>query len=70
LNIRSAKSIDTLGIVTYHADVLVYCRQFFGDQVLGNVGILKLVYHHVFEALLVLVEYFEMIPEEHVGIEE
>ncbi len=70
LNIRTAKGINTLGIVTHHADVLVYCCQFFGDQVLGNVGILKLVHHDVFEALLVLVEYFEVIAEEYVGIEE
>ena len=59
-----------MGIITHDADVLVHSSQLFGNQVLGNVGVLKLVYHHVFEALLVLVEHFEVVTKKDVGVEE
>src|SRR5690606_33850275 len=70
LDVCAPESIDALGIIPNHTNDLMDCSQFFGDNVLGKVGILKLIHHDIFELLLVLVEDIRMISEQHVGIEQ
>src|SRR5690606_3847104 len=70
LNIRAPKGIDALGIISHHTNVLVNGSEFFGDYVLGEVGVLKFIHHDVFEPLLVFVEDIGMVPEQDIGIEQ
>ena len=61
LNVGSAEGVYTLGIVAYHADVLVGGGQFFDNQVLGKVGVLVLVHQNIAETLLVFVQYLRIV---------
>ena len=70
LNVGSAEGVDALGVVSHHTDVTPDRRQLFGNQVLGYIGILKLVYQHVVKALLVLVKHVEVLTEQHIGVKE
>ena len=63
LNIRPTEGIDTLRVISYYTDILMNSRQLFGDEVLGEVGILKLIHHHIFEPLLVFIQYIGVISE-------
>src|SRR3546814_1174151 len=65
LDIRSPERINTLGIVTYHTDILMDSREPFYDQILGKIRVLVLVNHDVPKLLLVLVQSFEVRSEEH-----
>ena len=70
LDIGPPETVDALGIVAYHADVLVSGGQFLYDEVLGIVGVLVLVHHDILESLLVFEQDFREIAEEHIGVEQ
>ena len=54
---RSAPGIDRLVVVADAAQVAVFLADQTEKQVLGDVGVLILVDHDVFEARLVVVQY-------------
>ena len=49
MDIRSPERVNALGIVAHHADVVVVFSQLADDEVLGEIGILILVYQDVGE---------------------
>ncbi len=70
LDISPAKRIDTLGIVAYHANILVNIRELTGNEVLRNIGVLKLIYQHVAKAMLVLIQHVGVIAKQDIGVEQ
>src|SRR3546814_1651142 len=70
LDIRAPERINTLGIVTYHTDILMDSREPFYDQILGKIRVLVLVNHDVPELVLVLVQGFGGVSEKDIGFEE
>ncbi|EMR02736.1 hypothetical protein ADICEAN_02153 [Cesiribacter andamanensis AMV16] len=70
LDIGAPEGVNALGIIAHYADVAVYRGQFFGNEVLHHVGILKLIHQNVAEAVLVLVQHIGMVPEQHGSIKE
>src|SRR5690606_9029233 len=70
LDVCSPESIDALGVIANHADVLIDGCQFPHDEVLGKVGILVLINHHILEFVLILMEHFGVFAEKHVGFEQ
>ena len=70
LDVGTAKGVDALGIIAHHTDVLVYICQSFDDGILQEVGILELVYEHVFETVLVFVQHIGMVFQQLVGLQQ
>ncbi len=63
LNVSPTESIDALRVIAHHHDVLVLRGQFARDQVLRDVSVLKLIHHHIVEAVLVLVQHIHVVFE-------
>ena len=57
LDVGAAELVDTLVVITHHADVAVLLRQQAHQTVLGMVGILVLIHHDIREPVLVLFQH-------------
>ena len=70
LHRSAAEGIDALRIITHHADILMACAQHFYDGVLGQVGILVLIYKYVAKTVLVLSQRFREVCEQCVHLQQ
>ena len=70
MDVGPAEGINTLRIVTYDTDVLMNGGKFFGDEVLGYVGILKLIDHDMLEFVLVFVQHIQVIAEKNIRLKK
>ena len=63
-DVSTSPAINTLVVVPYHAQVLVFCRQHMHQFILRCVGILIFVYHDIAEAFLIFIQHFWMGTEQ------
>ena len=70
LNPGTTETVDTLGIITHHRDILVYSRQLLDYQILRIVGILILIHHHKLEPAADTLHGIGKIPEQDIGKKE
>ena len=70
VDIRSPERVNALGIVAHHADVVVVFSQLADNEVLGEIGILILVYQDVGEQVAIVLQHVGVIPEKYIGIEQ
>ena len=70
LDLRTTERIDTLCIVTHHADARMELRQATHDDILRVVSILILIDQHILESLLIARQYLGMVAEKEVGLQE
>ena len=68
LDAGSSERIDTLRVISHHADVFMLFCQFFDDEVLRIVRILVLVHEYIVKFILVLLQYFREITEENIRL--
>ena len=61
LDSSSAEAVDTLIVITYYHNVSSAISQKLGENKLGIVGILILVYKHVSELVLIILEHVRII---------
>ena len=66
IDIGSPERIDTLRIISDHADTSVYFAQALYNQMLGKIRILILVHQHKLKKAPVLLQYVRMIAEEYI----
>ncbi|MCY1536786.1 hypothetical protein D9M68_722560 [compost metagenome] len=70
LNVRSPESVDTLGIIAHHTDILVSSCQLFYNNVLRKISVLILIHHNIAEFLLIFIEYIRMIFQQYIRFKE
>ena len=69
-DVRAAPRVDRLVGVAYYAQVAVKLADLPGDGILGDVGVLKLVDHEVYVALLVAPCDLRHVPEQGVDLDQ
>ena len=70
IDIGSPERIDTLRIISDHADTSVYFAQALYNQMLGKIRILILVHQHKLKKAPVLLQYVRMIAEEYIRLQQ
>ena len=70
VDVRPTEGINALRIVAHYADPVVSCSQLAYDGVLGQVGVLVLVYQYIMEMGAVLLEHVRMVAEQQEGVEQ
>ena len=70
LDLGAAETVDGLGVVTYHAEVLVPGCQFSQDEILRHVRILVLVHHNMRKAAGDVFQRFRGLFQQDVHVEE
>ena len=64
MNVCATPAVNGLIVITYHAQVAALCRQQLHQLILGKVGILILVHHHIAEAAAIAVQHRRMIRKQ------
>ena len=70
LYVGTAEGVDALGVVAHHADVLQPRGELLDNEVLRVVGVLILVHHDVFEAVLIFEQHVGVVAQQDVHIEK
>ncbi len=68
LNGGAAEAVNGLVIITDHANVLKLVRQQRGEHILGVVGVLVLVHHHIAELVLVQLQHIVILSQQLHGV--
>ena len=68
-NVRPAKRVNGLCIITYDTYVLIFRSKRFNDEVLTVIGILILVYQNVLKPVLVLRQDIGELVHQFIGLQ-
>ena len=68
LNGGAAEAVNGLVVITHHANVLKLVRQQRGEHILGVVGVLVLVHHHIAELVLVQLQHIVILSQQLHGV--
>ena len=69
-DLGTAERVDTLRIVTHHADTIVQLREATNYQILSIVCILILVHKDILEEVLVCRQHLWTISEQNIGLQQ
>lgn len=70
INIRSTERVNTLRIIAYHTNTLIFFRQLEYDAMLGIIRILILVHQHITELLPITGQHFRKVAEQNIRIHQ
>ena len=68
LNGGATEAVNGLVVITDHANVLKLVRQQRGEHILGVVGVLVLVHHHIAELVLVQLQHIVILSQQLHGV--
>ena len=70
INIRSTERVNTLRIIAYHTNTLIFFRQLKYNAMLGIIRILILVHQHITELLPITGQHFRKVAEQNIRIHQ
>ena len=67
-NRRTAEAVNTLVVITHHADILILIGKKRGKNILSMVCVLILIDHNITKLSLIKISYLFVILKKHNGI--
>src|SRR5690606_30006257 len=68
VDICSSKGINTLGVIAHNTNIFVQRSELLYNKVLRVVGILVLIHQYMMEFVLVFMQDFRKIAQQHIGV--